>query len=127
MKHPMQRARSNDRHEMARQTKRQSLGMKSKRHKLQAHPIRVERVKHDEDAPLELHFVGIHEAFDRYLHKPPYHTYRTELTGLSHPCRRKKLSHQSPCAASELEPCASARIHESDRWDSSGRLTAARR
>ena len=33
---------------------------------------REEGIKNDEDAPLELDLVGIHEAFDGNLHEPPF-------------------------------------------------------
>ena len=38
------------------------------------HQSRDEGVKNDQDAPLELHFVRVHESFHGYLHEPPYRT-----------------------------------------------------
>src|ERR1017187_4323743 len=48
-----------------------SVGCQNKR---PGHQSRDERIKNDQDAPLELHFVRVHEAFDGYLHEPPYRT-----------------------------------------------------
>ncbi len=36
------------------------------------HQSRDEGIENDQDAPLELHFVRVHEAFDGNLHEPPY-------------------------------------------------------
>src|SRR5579862_5492467 len=97
---------------------------------------RDEWIENDEDAPLELDFVRIHEAFDGNLHVPPYYLanmtpvrMRRELRliGLSRPCRCRKLLLLWPCVALTLAPCAFSGIRESGLSDSSGRRAGGRR
>ena len=76
------------------------------------------RIQHDQHAPLQLHFVRIHEAFNA-AHKPP-HPALDLLTAPIRPGRCRKPWRRSPSAASAPARCASSEIHGSDRSDSSG-------
>src|ERR1039457_293337 len=78
-----------------------------------------ERIKHDQYAPLELHFVRIHEAFNRNM-QPGL------LIAPSHPSRSKKASRGWPGKVLELARRESSKTHESDRWDSSGQQAGGR-
>src|SRR5271157_3209780 len=73
-----------------------------------SHQPGEKRIENNEDAPLELHLIGIHESFHDCFF----------LTG---PNRRgccRTASSQSRDAASRPAPCASSGTRESDRWDS---------
>ena len=68
-------------------------------------------IEHDQYAPLQFHFVGVHESFYWNLHK-------SLLIALNHPDRNRSTSNASPFAVSKPARCASAGIHGSDHSDS---------
>src|ERR1022692_92455 len=72
-----------------------------------------ERIKHDQYAPLELHFIRVHEAFNRDLQQEL-------LIAPSHPSRSETVSSGWPSKVLGLARHEFSRTRESDRWDSSG-------
>src|SRR5664280_3600353 len=85
-----------------------------------SHQPREERIKHDQDAPLEFHFVRVHEAFNRNLQQEL-------LIAPSHPSRSKTASSGWPSKVLGLARREFSKTHESDRWDSSGQQAGERR
>src|ERR1017187_835457 len=84
-----------------------------------SHQSREERIQHDEYAPLEFHFVRVHEAFNRNLQQEL-------LIAPSHPSRCKTASSGWPSKVLELAPRESSKTHELDRWDFSSQQAGER-